>query len=728
MANNQKWETVGAKSKPGKKTKLSKTAKQALIDSMKSIDELPQSVKESPLFGLEPEHLDTGIHLKKESPKSAKPTKKKVVKKQKKPQEQKVQTFKNAVDAMKSDAFKTFGKQAKEIENNIESNVILMCSEIALGLNSSVKCTESLTVETTKDFSYPFSKAPKSVQDVLSKYFGEKIDSRVAPVLFERIFTKMLDCISRDESSLGYQLCIQALVSNRKKNQNCLSYVTYNKLVADIISLQNQPKKCFAYMWAVSQVAIHSPVASLPMEVWLGVMLPTLSVKCVATYSLEFIEKLTKKGVSIENMTVHHFLQICKWSLQSNETCTKAQTNIKKRLEKLYPEFEQVVEKSKVLKDELFVHYMQNPVADEATERKMIELCAKTLKNNNFAVSHWRESYLQSLTKTRQLMEYLDTNESVMKSAMTNKVFVEIIRSFHNTNQNLVEENASVASKNDFHKIKKFCEKHYTNKMPNQSSSKIFSFLFQFLLVISAVMVGCVLLYNRNPQFRTQTDKVLADTGLDVTFVQVKANTFELYEKTKLWSENELPMHIEQMRQLVHPYYKVIEKNVNVVCEKLQPVITRLEPYYQEYIVKNYETYSKVVIKYVLEVTNYLLNQYTTLCKYILQQLKLLNAKVQSSDFDITKVSSYFQLTCCQKRKIKEFFYSFWSNMQDNFNHVVLKIKETFDSLTSQVDVTLFKNQAETIMIQFNDLAQKLQQLAVEAFQKVQDYVQKAMK
>ena len=58
----------------------------------------------------------------------------------------------------------------------------------------------------------------------------------------------------------------------------------------------------------------------------------------------------------------------------------------------------------------------------------------------------------------RQLMEYLDANESVMKSAMTNKVFVEIIRSFHNTNEDLVEENASVASKTDFHKIKKFCE------------------------------------------------------------------------------------------------------------------------------------------------------------------------------------------------------------------------------------------------------------------------------
>ena len=51
-------------------------------------------------------------------------------------------------------------------------------------------------------------------------------------------------------------------------------------------------------------------------------------------------------------------------------------------------------------------------------------------------------------------------------------------------------------------------------------------------------------------------------------------------------------MYIEQMRQLVLPYYKVIEKNVNVVCEKLQPVIVRLEPYYQEYIVKNVSTNS----------------------------------------------------------------------------------------------------------------------------------------
>lgn len=58
----------------------------------------------------------------------------------------------------------------------------------------------------------------------------------------------------------------------------------------------------------------------------------------------------------------------------------------------------------------------------------------------------------------RQLMEYLDSNESVMKSAMKNKVFVEIIRSFYNTNENLVEEESAIASKTDFHKIKKFCE------------------------------------------------------------------------------------------------------------------------------------------------------------------------------------------------------------------------------------------------------------------------------
>ena len=57
-------------------------------------------------------------------------------------------------------------------------------------------------------------------------------------------------------------------------------------------------------------------------------MLPTLSVKCVATYSLEFVEKLMKNGVAVEKMTVHHFLQICKWSLQSNEAITKAQTKL----------------------------------------------------------------------------------------------------------------------------------------------------------------------------------------------------------------------------------------------------------------------------------------------------------------------------------------------------------------------------------------------------------------
>ena len=57
-------------------------------------------------------------------------------------------------------------------------------------------------------------------------------------------------------------------------------------------------------------------------------MLPTLSVKCVATHSLEFIEKLMKNGAAIEKMTVHHFLQICKWSLQSNEAITKAQTKL----------------------------------------------------------------------------------------------------------------------------------------------------------------------------------------------------------------------------------------------------------------------------------------------------------------------------------------------------------------------------------------------------------------
>ena len=69
--------------------------------------------------------------------------------------------------------------------------------------------------------------------------------------------------------------------------------------------------------------------------------------------------------------------------------------------------------------------------------------------------------------------------------------------------------------------------------MPQQSSFGFFSFLFQLLVVIAAVTVGCMLLYNKNPQFRAQTDKVLADTGLDATLNQVNAKTLELYGKAR---------------------------------------------------------------------------------------------------------------------------------------------------------------------------------------------------
>ena len=69
-------------------------------------------------------------------------------------------------------------------------------------------------------------------------------------------------------------------------------------------------------------------------------------------------------------------------------------------------------------------------------------------------------------------------------------------------------------------------------------------------------------------------------------------------------------MHIEQTRNLIEPYYKVIEQNVNIVCEKLQPVIVQVQPYYQEYVVKNVSFDNVVITAYAYIYSVFVLNRF----------------------------------------------------------------------------------------------------------------------
>lgn len=634
-----KWEKVGKPkgSKSKSQGKLNKTEKQAILKSMTTIDDLPLSKTQSPMFdGQIPMNGDVLPVAE------AKPAAKAPKKKAKKPAEPKVQVYKTIEDAMKSEELKSFEAKVKQFQERIPDNQLLCGKEVASYLNLNLLCTEQLTAESARAENYPMSKTSKTISDTLMRSFGKKLRAPVVPLLFKYCLNCMVDCIARDQSAVGYQLCLQALAKNRQ--QLCLEDYPREKIVEEIISFQNQPKKCFAFMWAIAQtVGPKDPKSAY--QVWLSVMLPTLSVKCVSAYSMDFIENLLKEKKTIDVLRVKadQFHKVCQWSFGSSEVVTKAQSSIKKRMEKIYSVFETAMLKYDASKQDYFVYYLNlDDKQPDEISNKLVELAITCLQTDNYCVTYWRDQYLQTIYKTRLFIEYFNSHPDELKKANKRKVFIDTIRSFRNTNEDLVAKSHPVTSKRDFFKIRKFCES-CDDRQNDAKSSRCGSLLWTIIVLLIAVGVGVVLYdvnQNKGVWEGCQTEVFLKDSGATAQYHHVVAKVKVIQIQAQDWYEHKFPQYCQQMNEILQPYIIKIAELYETGTEKFvefsEPLKVKMQPYIKQ-LREPFDVALKYCIQYALELTDFLITLFTQFCKYLLQLMKKGNAQLEimmAEDFD----------------------------------------------------------------------------------------------
>ena len=75
----------------------------------------------------------------------------------------------------------------------------------------------------------------------------------------------------------------------------------------------------------------------------------------------------------------------------------------------------------------------------------------------------------------RSLISYVKINSKSMNwKRTTRRLFQEAVRSFRNTNEDLVAKDDDLANKTDFHRVRKLCEVIILKKVVQESSPREF--------------------------------------------------------------------------------------------------------------------------------------------------------------------------------------------------------------------------------------------------------------
>lgn len=639
MTNEEKWEKVSAKSKGKSKvsTKLSKTQKQALVKSMPTVEDLSMSKKQSLMFESNESSAGDSNEFMNKPAKSKKPKVKKVV-------EPKVQVYKTIKEAINVVELKDFDKKVLEIQEKYADNLLLGYKEVASYFNANLNCQESLTQEAARVEGYPLCEVDKSMNDTLMKFF-KKLKPDFVPHVFKYCFDEMLELVARDRPCLGYQVCLQALGFNR--NQLCLSEISEERMIEDINNYQNMPKKCFFYLWAIAQTGIKDSKSA--MQVWLAVMLQTLNVKCTMQFSMSFIETELKRKKPEVSVKPEQFHKICQYAFDPSDILTKAQISVKERMAKIYPVFKDAIMRQDSSKRNFFIFFLSSAETKAAHMEKMVEIAITCLQTDNYCVTFWRDNYLKNLLKTRMLVEYFKSAPEEFSKANKRKVFRETIRSFHNTNEDLIAKGDPRASHNDFHVIRKFFQQSFESQGEERKSLGLSTLVWTLLVLSVAVVVG-VVAYDMNENGGEwegcRTHAFLKQSGVLAHIQHIKLKIEHVADQVAVWYKEQLPVHMQKLKLALEPYCKVLCEHYYTGLEKANKVVTPMlenaKPYLKEHVQKPFLKGSEVFTAYALEATDNLLAAYQKLVKYLLYRIYDLNdliVEMKREDFDWKKFS-----------------------------------------------------------------------------------------
>ncbi|XP_033736880.1 transmembrane protein 214-B-like [Pecten maximus] len=551
------WETVGKAKKSGKSQipHLTRNEKKQFIENMPRI-EASKPLKESVtmydafLEKERKEELKASRSQEKSSPSNkdqngkAGGDRKTVQSKKKKPdQEKKKQVdYAEAISAItKEDVKSTLTLTQTRFPDNLEVWLKDLASFLNLKLEN---VPESDPVFTNKPKDFPLCHLGRHCQQTITSVIRQATQETMEHMFYHCVNT-MLTELNKGNSSLGYRIFIQLLVKVRPD----VALSKLNQFLELLKTNQNRSSRCLTILWSLGQCGHLDLKCGLRM--WIEVMQPTLKVRPVANYCVDYLEELleNKKALS----TVYGVISVREYFYLLDLIFGDRQMpgDLSRKLQNLYPDIKTIVYGGTTANmRNLFPSYLTR-ATDNTSRLMMAELMSSLLyclSTDEQCYSVWVQMYTKYIQQSSMLMQYLldtwDTSSKILDKKLLKKTF----RSFSITNDELASRGKS--SIEGLEKCSNVC-KELQQKL-DQTRFPWGWLMFLFVSLVTAIVAYDI--YFSSSMKSSRTMQFLEDYGILAFTEQVWGRVYLYTSMAYGWVCVNVPLYYGKVQAFVGPY------------------------------------------------------------------------------------------------------------------------------------------------------------------------------
>jgi len=364
-------------------------------------------------------------------------------------------------------------------------------------------------------------------------------------------------CVANTAHDLSKGLCVtgwKILTQLLAEANPTLVTAHINRYIELRNSYQNRPAVGLSILWSTGQAghkSLHSGI-----KVWLEIMLPVISMKHYTKFVVDYLGALltthnitTATSLNKPVMDIPNFLTV-----QDTVFIVSTQINKEyaKALKELYPALRTIAVagcKNHELFPELLGRLNNLTMPDQVMDT--LDLMTVCLTATPAAMVHWHKAYTSHLPQSGQLLQYIDSNWSRVKSTLDVPDFHETIEAFDDYNQSVINKEGLALAAQGCNSIS---EKMSTPGQP-WFPWKTLSFL---LLISTAAIIN--LDCQKNGGFsKSNCGQFLRDIG---QYERVLGGYQLIADKTnegKAWLDTNVPVYAEQAKRVGGPYYEVAQ-------------------------------------------------------------------------------------------------------------------------------------------------------------------------
>ncbi|XP_053314828.1 transmembrane protein 214 isoform X1 [Spea bombifrons] len=396
---------------------------------------------------------------------------------------------------------------------------------------------------------YPYCLVSKELRSVIRALVGRAsgcledfIDHCVLLMLLE------LDRPS-GESLYGYQICIQAVLTDKPK------VVTGNlKKHLDLLSTyKNRPAKGLTVMWLVSQAGFVDLTEGL--KVWLGVMLPVLGMKTLSPYAVSYLERLLlmhsnlTKGFGM--IGPKDFFPLLDFAFMPHNSLSASQQG---QLRDLYPRLKVLAfgASPESTLHSYFPSFLSRATANCPADMKKELMLSLTecLNLDPLSFSVWRQLYTKYLPQSSLLLQHLvgawDAASRPMRKSLR-----ETVHSFKVTNEEFSAKGQNVK---DVESCDAACGA-LLQKMKGRGPP-----WFRFFLVALVFVAGFVIhdIRTHGTFEASSSARMLEQSGLLDVSREAWSKASDYTERGHSWLQANVPLYYSQAVEVMGPSLELL--------------------------------------------------------------------------------------------------------------------------------------------------------------------------